>query len=114
VGVIVDRFLDPLQTFAAIALVVLAVVAAGLYVTGPYRGAVRLRSSVSADWFRDHRPWVAWALLAAAGLVLWFVDLGWIGVFAVLAVIAVAVGMLRAPPTEAPGPADETAAVPGS
>lgn len=103
----VEAFLHPLTTFGAWVLAGVAIVAALAVMTGPYPWAVSLRRRAGALWARAitatgerarDEATVAWisdhrdVLLAAGGavgfLVLWFVDLSWIGLLLVVALVA--------------------------
>ncbi|HEX6424527.1 MAG TPA: hypothetical protein VFZ79_13675 [Acidimicrobiales bacterium] len=129
-----NAFLEPLTIFGGWVLAGAAVVALVAVLTGDYPWVVTLRRRAAGLWAqavtttgeraRDEAT-VAWivqhrdALLAAGGIValaiLWFADLSWAGLLAVLALIgAYALVVYRigtrpdAAPTEPPGPAAPT------
>lgn len=105
-AVVVNAFLDPLMTFAAWAIAVAGIVAVVAAVTGPYAWAVSLRRGVVGTWNRvvsttgeqaRDEATVTWVnahrdvLLGAGGvaglLLLWAVDLSWLGLLLVLAIV---------------------------
>jgi len=124
IGAVVDQFLDPLTTFAALALVGIATVSAAALVTGDHPWAVALRGRVGAlrqqaasggdagadttvAWVRAHRD----GLLVSAALVglvlLWAADLSWVGLLllvASLAAVVVVIARVGTPPRPAASP----------
>jgi hypothetical protein len=103
----VERFLQPLTTFAAWTLAAVAVVAAVAVITGDYPWAVSLRTNAGELWGRvlattgeraHDETTVAWisehrdALLIGGGAVglvlLWIADLSWAGLLVVLGLVA--------------------------
>ena len=107
---VVDAFLSPLTTFAAWTIGIAAVVAFVAWVTGPYRWAVAVRergsslvrtavTSTSAhagdratqEWIGAHRDPVLVAVAFLGVVALWLLDLSWVGVVVVLAIVAASV-----------------------
>ena len=107
VATVVDSFLSPLTTFAAWTIGIAAVLAAVAWITGPYPWAVALRTRSSSvirtavsstaahagdratqQWIRDHRDPLLVAVALVGVVALWLLDLSWVGVLVVLAVVA--------------------------
>jgi hypothetical protein len=106
VNALLRAFIDPLATGSALLLIGLALLAAGLLVTGPYAWAEHLRRSTgvlaagneaSNVWVRDHRQalQVAGGGVVAVGVLLF--DISWPAFFVVLALlVAYEVAVTRA------------------
>jgi hypothetical protein len=92
-AVVLERFLDPLLTFTAIAIVLLLIAVVVLAILGPYSWAApaRARIRTGLGWLGEHRP-VVGAAAGAIGLVaLWTLDLGWLAMFLVAAAVGAAI-----------------------
>ena len=120
---ILGAFSDPLLSATSWVLGGLAVVWAGLLLTGPSRGATALRHGIGAvgratttvagdevrrdaavAWIRDHAVGLRWAVGALALAALWWLSLSWLGLLLLgLAAGALLLGIERLdePGTEA-------------
>ena len=104
---VVDSFLSPLTTFAAWTIGIAAVVAFVAWITGPYPWAVTLRTRGSSlartavsttaahatdratqEWVGAHRDPLVAAIAFLGVLALWILDLSWLGVLIILALVA--------------------------
>jgi heme exporter protein D len=92
-GAVLDRFLDPLLTFTAWAIVVLLLTGAIVALTGPYSWAVRSRDHLATTWaWLDVHRGVAGGAIAVLGLaLLWAFDLDWWAILLFIALVAAAV-----------------------
>ena len=89
--VVVDRFVQPLLDFTGGALVVLALIGIVLAATGPYGWARRARSVFTTDgWVPEHRDIVGPVVIGLAFVLLWFGDLDW---WAMIAVVGIAIAV---------------------
>jgi len=95
-----DRFLSPLLDVTRVLLIVFAVVAAVLVISGPYPWAVRLRRRAlelgrdvegrmsSRDWLRQHRSALQYGGVAVAVLILLVANLSFFGLAALGLLVA--------------------------
>lgn len=127
VQIVTDRVIDPLRLGAEVVLWVAAAIIVVAVLSGPYPWAVSLRAKVaglfrslvasSRDedtvvWIDDHRDALQWGGAIVGLLLLWFLDVSWLGFFLLVAVVALyelAVVRLadRAPVDEEVGPGPE-------
>jgi len=83
-----DRLFGRLFPATAWMVAIGLVLALALYVTGPSRGALRFRSAVAG--VAAHAAPVRVGILVIGLIVLWTVDLGWLGTLLVLAAVVAA------------------------
>lgn len=89
VAAVLDALVGPMTTAAAVLLVVLALAASVVLVTGPYPWAVRLRSQVgSSRWSVAHGDGLQVGGVVAAIVVLWVMPFSWIGLLALTGALA--------------------------
>jgi hypothetical protein len=115
---VTDRFLDPLLASTRTLLVVLAVLAVIVVVTGPYPWAVRLRrataglphrlrpgaaAATAVARLRDHAGALRVGGLVAVVALLLVVDLSFAGLLALGAVVGLGAAALRPPPSRPSG-----------
>lgn len=130
VEIVTDRVIDPLRLGAEIVLWVAAAIIVVALVTGPYPWAVSLRAKVAGlarslvastrdeetvVWIDRNRDALQWGGAIVGLLLLWFLDVSWLGFFLLLALVAayeVAVVRLadRAPVDEDGGAGPDVAA----
>src|SRR5690606_12848917 len=124
VEIVTDRVIDPLRMGAEVVLWVAAAIVVIAVLTGPYPWVVSLRARVvglarslgarSRDeetvvWIDDHRDALQWGGAGVGLLLLWFLDVSWLGFFVLVALVGayeLAVVRLadRAPGDDGAGP----------
>ena len=124
VEIVTDRVIDPLRMGAEVVLWVAAAIVVIAVLTGPYPWVVSLRARVaglarslgarSRDeetlvWIDDHRDALQWGGAGVGLLLLWFLDVSWLGFFLLVALVGayeLAVVRLadRAPGDDGAGP----------
>lgn len=130
VQIVTDRVIDPLRLGAEIVLWVAAAIVVLAVLTGPYPWVVSLRARIAGlarslvastrdedtvVWIDRNRDALQWGGAIVGLLLLWFLDVSWLGFFLLVALVAayeVAVVRLadRAPVDDDGGPGPESVA----
>jgi hypothetical protein len=88
VAAVLDALVEPMTTAAAVILVVLALAASVVLVTGPYPWAAQLRSRVtSSRWLVAYRDGLQVVGVVVAMVVLWVMPFSWIGLLGLAAAL---------------------------
>ncbi|MCB1013712.1 MAG: hypothetical protein KDB10_01150 [Acidimicrobiales bacterium] len=127
-----DRVVDPLRTGAEVVLWVALAVVVLAVLTGPYPWVVTLRARVAAlarslvsgarersqdeatlVWVRDHRDALQWGGAVVGLLLLWFLDVSWLGFLVLVALVgAFELLVVRFADRAGPPPGDGAASPP--
>jgi len=102
VEIVTDRVVDPLRTGAEVVLWIAAAIAVIAVLTGPYPWVVSLRARVAGlarslvattrdqdtvVWVHAHRDALQWGGAGVGLLLLWFLDVSWLGFFVLVALV---------------------------